>query len=168
MKLQWERAPGAENVLQIISEHSEKAGSCQIWTARLDVKGYPAKWFQGKLWKVHRLIFTLSKGPIPARYDVHHKCENKACVKLEHLELIPHGKHASLSNMKNPAIGWGKSGSGERNGNYRFSKKEMEKAFLLRKEGLSQQKIASIIGCTQTHISRFLAKKTWHFRPLPQ
>ena len=31
----------------------------------------------------HRLSFIAHKGPIPAGQDVHHRCKNKACCKVE-------------------------------------------------------------------------------------
>lgn len=41
----------------------------------------------------HRLVWERENGPIPAGHDVHHRCENRACVNLNHLELLTRQEH---------------------------------------------------------------------------
>jgi hypothetical protein len=40
-----------------------------------------------KKWLVHRYIWTLYHGEIPAGMEVRHKCSNPACMNINHLEL---------------------------------------------------------------------------------
>jgi hypothetical protein len=46
--------------------------------------------------QAHRVQYAALVGPIPAGYDVHHVCENKACVNPEHLVVVRRGEHAQL------------------------------------------------------------------------
>jgi hypothetical protein len=54
---------------------------------------YYALKVNGKKVEAHRFVYLVTKGDIPAGFDVHHACENKRCVNIEHLECLPHKKH---------------------------------------------------------------------------
>src|SRR5262245_23113326 len=45
-------------------------------------------------WKLaHRAAWIDVNGPIPIGMELHHKCGNKACINVTHLELVTHRKH---------------------------------------------------------------------------
>ena len=39
-------------------------------------------------WLAHRWIYTKQIGPIPDHLELDHRCRNRACVNLAHLELV--------------------------------------------------------------------------------
>jgi len=41
----------------------------------------------------HRKAWADANGPIPSGMVIHHECENKWCVNLEHLRCISHREH---------------------------------------------------------------------------
>lgn len=43
--------------------------------------------------QAHRYAYELWVGPIPNGYVVHHVCENLACVRPGHLDLVENGVH---------------------------------------------------------------------------
>jgi len=49
--------------------------------------GYGLIWYQGKLQSVHRLVWMLTFGSIPEGQQVLHKCDNRICVRIDHLFL---------------------------------------------------------------------------------
>lgn len=63
-------------------------GECWNWTAGVFHDGYPA--FQAeskKTYRGHRWLWTQENGPIPEGLVVRHKCDNRRCVRMDHLEL---------------------------------------------------------------------------------
>lgn len=41
----------------------------------------------------HIEVWERKHGPVPKGYEIHHKCENKLCVNLAHLEALAKGLH---------------------------------------------------------------------------
>ncbi len=66
---------------------------CLEWTAGRSAAGY------GRLGGAngdyaHRLMYELVVGKIPRGSDVHHKCLNRACIEVFHLECLTRKEHA--------------------------------------------------------------------------
>ena len=75
-------------------------GGCQVCVSRsIAVKsGYAKLSVRNRLWRLHRLVWTLRVGPIPNGYEVDHICRNKACVNIAHLRCIPLVQHRRENN----------------------------------------------------------------------
>lgn len=46
----------------------------------------------------HRIVYEYVYGSIPEGYEINHKCHNRACCNLSHLECIDGTDHAVLTN----------------------------------------------------------------------
>ena len=60
---------------------------CIEWAGYRTVDGYGHIKIKGKIWKTHRLSYTLFIGGIPEGKCVLHKCDNPACCNPNHLFL---------------------------------------------------------------------------------
>ena len=65
---------------------------CLPWP-HLNVNGYGYLYIDGKSWSAHRYIWTLERGPIPSGLTVDHLCRNRACINVEHMELVTRGEN---------------------------------------------------------------------------
>jgi hypothetical protein len=72
---------------------------CQRWRGSIDrSSGYGYLRQNGRRLSAHRMAYEKVHGPLPPGVDIHHRCENTSCVRLSHLEPLPHGVHALLGN----------------------------------------------------------------------
>lgn len=64
---------------------------CWKWEAAL-TSGYGVVWWEGRLQRAHRVIYTLLIGPIPEGLELDHVrdrgCMTRACVNPEHCEPV--------------------------------------------------------------------------------
>jgi hypothetical protein len=67
----------------------DRSGECWLWMrARFPAgNGYGAVSFRGKVWRAHRVAWTITTGEIPPGMDVLHHCDNPPCVRPDHLFL---------------------------------------------------------------------------------
>lgn len=74
-----------EEVLQCVVETPER---CWQWTRALDRTGYGAVQWEGKVRRVHRVVFEAMKGRIKPGLEIDHLCRNRACCNPAHLEAV--------------------------------------------------------------------------------
>lgn len=67
---------------------------CHIWQRGKTTAGYPETCADGRVQYAHRVAYELEYGEIPKGVDVHHRCEQRACIRADHLEPLPHDDHA--------------------------------------------------------------------------
>ncbi len=65
----------------------EPNSGCHLWSGAATLDGYGQINVSGRSRRTHRVVFTLSRGEIPAGMDVLHRCDTPACVNPDHLFL---------------------------------------------------------------------------------
>lgn len=61
-------------------------GECWNWTASTR-NGYGTASFQGRHEYAHRVAYRLTHGAIPDALVIRHRCDNRLCVRPDHLEV---------------------------------------------------------------------------------
>lgn len=75
-------------ILNKIKSRTHMEGNCRVWNGSWC--GYPLIAVQGKAIRLHRKLYEIVHGPIPEGMIVRHKCDNKRCLNINHLELGTH------------------------------------------------------------------------------
>lgn len=74
-------------------------GDCFVCLShKLNQDGYFRKRLGDHIFMMHRFLWEYHNGPIPEGYEIHHKCNTRACCNVKHLELIEIKEHKSLTN----------------------------------------------------------------------
>lgn len=81
--------------MRFFEKIQKNPNGCWVWGGSFFRNGYGRTWKDGKTRLVHRVSYELHIGEIPAGMTVDHKCENKACVNPEHLQIVT-GKENQL------------------------------------------------------------------------
>lgn len=80
----------------------KREGECWIWTGAKTRAGYGTTTTKPTRY-VHRLVWELVHGPIPAAHDLHHdpkRCGNRACCRPSHLSLLSKADHTRTHKAK--------------------------------------------------------------------
>jgi len=63
---------------------------CHIWTGPHNQKGYGLIKVGRSSRAAHRVIYETARGPVPQRFSLDHLCRVRGCIRLDHLEAVPH------------------------------------------------------------------------------
>jgi len=130
---------------------------CINFSGCISTRGYGLKNFEGRVRLAHRVAYCVHNGKSfedIAGMVVRHKCDNRACVNPEHLEL-----GTQKDNMRD-AIVRGRHAFGERHGMRRINdeivrqirarcvpgSRESGQSALAREFGISQMQVWSIVN----------------------
>lgn len=63
---------------------------CILWTGPLGKEGYGSVWNSRRRQtdSAHRLAWERAYGPIPSGLVIDHLCRNRACVNVDHMEVV--------------------------------------------------------------------------------
>ena len=76
---------------------------CLIWLGATYRGGYGHIGVDGRMHKVHRIVFENGVGPIPDGYVINHVCSVRLCVRPEHLEAVSQRENVLHSNSRSIA-----------------------------------------------------------------
>lgn len=110
----------------------------------------------------HRMIYEISRGPIPRGMLVCHRCDNPPCVNPEHLFLG--------TSRDNTLDAWNKGRlpqippmPGELNPKAKLTEEQVIEIRRLYASGVFQKTIGAMFGIKQITVSNITTRKHWKF-----
>ena len=85
MKKLYLLTPQARVVAHLIPQPN----GCLNWEGHCSEWGYGQVNIDGRIVYVHKQVWEWAHGPVPKGWEVDHKCRNKQCGNLDHLEAVP-------------------------------------------------------------------------------
>lgn len=139
----------------------DKSGDCWVWTGHR-TRGYGKLTVKkGVYITVHRLSWEITNGPIPPGMCVLHKCDNRVCVRPDHLFL---GTKAQNNRDRTAKA---RQAWGERHGMHKLTLDDVEEVRRMYSAGVHKAVIASRFGVVRGTIGHILKGTTWN-RPQKQ
>jgi len=150
----------------------QKSDGCWEWTGTLHGNGYGQATRFGRHVYPHRLSYELHYGAIPDQMMVCHACDNRLCVRPDHLFLGSHndnmvdmarkrraGRHSSPASYgKNvrPPIKRGENANG-----VKLTEADVRAIRQRAGNGVMFKAIANEFGVTPENVSQIVHRKTW-------
>jgi hypothetical protein len=164
----WSRVDA--NRSEIVSPHVDSP--CWVWTAGKTTSGYGTLAVGESHILTHRASWLLNHGPIPDGLFVLHRCDNRACVRPDHLFLGTHldnardkeakGRGGQLRGAANPSSK--RPERLPRGEAHARSKLTTDSVLAIRARRASGEAIAVLAGeygVNHTTIRKVLAGKLW-------
>jgi hypothetical protein len=137
----------------------QKSDSCWIWTAAKYRDGYGAFRIANTIVRAHRCAWELANGPIHEGQQVLHRCDNRPCVRPDHLFLGTNAEnHADMAAK-------GRSQVGIRHHNVKLTESDVYAIRLARSKGQTLIAIAKQFGIAFQSVSRIVHGDRWKHLP---
>jgi hypothetical protein len=128
----------------------KKTNDCWIWTKSTNDGGYGQFNFDGDIRLVHRLSYEIAFGPIPKSLLVCHKCDNRVCVRPDHLFLGTHtDNNRDMFKKGRGHVFDGTHMRGERNPNSKLTDAQRREVWAARERGETLQSIGDRYGISK-------------------
>ena len=100
------QAETPEQIIERLSMPLTECG-CYVWLGELNDWGYPLIYYKvarGKqvVRRAQRVIYELTKGPIPDGLQVDHTCKQRWCVNPDHYEAVTPKENRARANDPSP------------------------------------------------------------------
>ncbi len=82
--------PAISLITKLKGRCTVSAHGCWLWLGALDGKGYGSVIIEGKQVSVHRVVYDLLVGEVPAGLELDHMCRTRSCCNPGHLEPVTH------------------------------------------------------------------------------
>lgn len=146
-------------------EKVQKGDGCWEWQAAFGANGYGKLKCCGRTMAAHRMSWVLANGEIPDGLCVLHKCDNRSCVRPEHLFLGTKKQNTADMWAKGRGSRGGAGEStvrGERHGMAKLTAEQVLEIRKLAADGISLTELCKRFGLKSSgSMSAIVSGKKW-------
>lgn len=147
--------PKPRDVADRFWEKVRKTDDCWEWTAAVHCGGYGLFNFRRRSQRAHRVSWILANGEIPKGMLVCHTCDNKLCVRPDHLFLGTYqDNNTDMCTKKRHSFG-------SKNGRSKLTENDVAEIRRLRDDGWLCREIAAEYGVTKGAIIMISCGRNW-------
>lgn len=151
-----ERQPLAERFWRYV----RKGPDCWEWTAALGGSGYGTFGItRDRMMPAHRFSWEMHFGPIPAGLFVCHHCDNRLCVRPDHLFLGT--PLANVRDMQRKGRARYTGAIGTANANAKLTEDDVRAIRVRRAAGETTIALAAAFGISAPQVSYIVHRKVW-------
>lgn len=140
----------------IWAQVEKKESGCWEWTGYKSRHGYGLKWWNGKRWLSHRLLFHLMGHKLTREVFICHHCDNPPCCNPDHLFI------GDIRSNTRDKVNKGRQAKGERVGTVKLTEVQVED---IRKRyyegGVTQEDLGKEYGISQVRVGMIVRNEGW-------
>ena len=140
---------------------------CILWTGAKTLTGYGVRHFRGHNTTAHRAVWIEKYGPIKSRWIfVCHKCDNPACINIEHLFLGTNTENMRDAVRKGRLRGVHGCRDGEKHPRATITDAQAVAIRAIHAAGVSYPAIARQLGVSKYAVAQVGSGRTFNRLPL--
>lgn len=134
----------------------EKSDGCWLWTGYVRTDGYGEfSLSERRGRRAHRAAWELVYGSLTPDQFICHRCDNRRCVRPDHLFLgTPADNSADMVAKQRQAVG-------DRNGSARLAPEDVVAIRVRAAGGESQRALARAFGVAQALVGQIVRREVW-------
>lgn len=143
------------------SQSDRRSGECWIWTGRQSSAGYGVLTRRERPYLAHRAAYYLCHGVDPGEKQVCHTCDNRLCVRPDHLFLGTRQDNMDDMVAKGRSKKWDGERVGGANPNAKLTADDVRAIRAARNAGNSPGAIASLYGVSNDAVNDIIRGRRW-------
>ena len=148
----FRRFHGMGDFLDLSERVVKLPNGCWEWQGCCGSHGYGMMTIGDKQFLVHRIVYEIFKGPIPRNMFACHTCDNRRCVNPDHLFM-----GTPRDNSHDMII----KGRDDLRNRLTLTGEQVRKIRSLHASGISQSKVAALVGTSQATVSRIVLNQSY-------
>lgn len=146
--------PAKDRFWKKVRKH-DGADGCWLWVGCRSDTGYGC-FYDARPWSAHRYSWAIHFGPIPRGECVLHRCDNRACVRPDHLWLGT--KAENSADMSSKGRAFSPETAGENHGAAKLDDVAVRTIRASRERGVA---LAARYGVSPSLITLIRKRKAW-------